>query len=81
MGTTAEVLATANAGAVTVEVTLPALLRIDVADNTNTIQQVTVPSWTGQATLQEFNQGRMRGYVVTPEFNKAYSLLKIKAGN
>lgn len=51
---------------ITVAVTLPAVFRIDMSENTNTVQQVTVPSWSGKAAIQEFHKSRMRGYTVTP---------------
>jgi superfamily II DNA or RNA helicase len=67
MGNPAAVLnQPASPASVTVEVTLRAVLRIDMAENTNTVQQVTVPSWSGKAALQEFHQSRMHGYTITP---------------
>src|SRR5581483_4683201 len=75
MGTPAEVLTTTMPNAITAEVTLPALFRIDWTANTNTIRQVTVPSWRGTATVQDFSQSRMRGYTVTPSDGSSPVLL------
>lgn len=66
MGNPAAVLNTPAAASITAEVILPVLLRVDTAENSNTVQQVAVPPWNGNATLQEFNQSRMRGYTITP---------------
>ena len=52
--------------AVTVEVTLPALLRVDARENGNTVQQIAVPPWSGKATVEPLEQSRMRGFTITP---------------
>ena len=51
----------------TVRVTLPPLFQIDTKENGSTIQQLAVPSWTGEATVQTFEKGQKRGFVITPE--------------
>jgi len=65
MGNSAAPLTTA-AVAVTIEVTLPPLLRVDVRENGNTVQQIAVPPWSGRATVEALEQGRMRGFTITP---------------
>jgi superfamily II DNA or RNA helicase len=74
MGNPAAVLNT-PAASITAEVTLPALLRTDTVENSNTIQQLTVPPWSGKAVLKEFSQSRMRGYTITPEDGSSAVLL------
>ena len=67
MGNSAAVLSTPGApSSFTVEVTLPTLFRVDTVENTNAIRQVTAPSWSGKAAVQEFHQSRMHGYTITP---------------
>lgn len=66
---------TVAAVALTFEVTLPALLRVDARENGNTIQQIAVPSWTGQATVEPLEQGRMRGFKITPSDGSPQVLL------
>jgi hypothetical protein len=74
METTVAGLTPAAAG-ITVEVMLPVVLRIEVTENSNSVQQVAVPPWRGRATVQDFTQGRMRGYSITPSDGSAAVVL------
>lgn len=46
--------------------TLPPLFRIDVKEGGNTVQQLQVPSWSGDATVLPYDKNRIRGAVVSP---------------
>lgn len=47
-----------------VKVLLPPLLRINVKENGNLIQQLDVPLWSGTATIEELTGGRARGFTI-----------------
>ena len=67
------------AAGITVQVVLPVLLRIDVTENSSIVQQVAVPPWSGGACVQEYTQGRMHGYTITPSDGSAATLLLTNA--
>jgi len=46
-------------------VTLPPFFRINTKENGNIIQQVAVPSWSGEAEVEPFLKSRIRGFTVT----------------
>jgi superfamily II DNA or RNA helicase len=48
-----------------VKVILPPLFRIDDKENGNTIRQLTAPAWNGEARVEPFTEGRMRGFTIT----------------
>jgi superfamily II DNA or RNA helicase len=75
MENTAVSPSTLPASGITVMVVLPALLRIDVAENSSFVQQIAVPSWSGEASVQEYTQGRMRGYSITASDGSTATLL------
>ncbi|HEY1527880.1 MAG TPA: DEAD/DEAH box helicase family protein [Candidatus Angelobacter sp.] len=66
---------TTAAVGITIQVTLPALLRVDAKENGSTIRQIAVPPWRGKAAVEEFTEGRMRGYTITPSDGSATVLL------
>ncbi len=59
------------------KVTIPPLFHIEAKENGNTIQQLAVPSWSGEASVEPFQKSRIRGVVVTPEDGRP-ELLVIK---
>ncbi|MFO1044493.1 MAG: DEAD/DEAH box helicase family protein [Planctomycetaceae bacterium] len=48
-------------------VTLPPLFRIDANEKGNSIRLLSVPSWTGTATVEPFGRNRVRGFSVQAE--------------
>jgi hypothetical protein len=81
MGNPAAVLSQPTAPAnITVEVTLLTVFRIDMAENTNRVQQMRVPAWNGRAAVQEFHQSRMHGYTITPSDGFKLPLRAVRSG-
>ncbi len=46
-------------------VTLPPLFRIHTKEHGNIVQQLAVPSWSGEAEVKPFLKSRMRGFTIT----------------
>ena len=47
-------------------VTLPPLFRIDSRENGNTIRQLGVPPYVGEASVELFREGRIHGFTIAP---------------
>ena len=54
-----------------VNVILPPLFRIDLKENGNTVQQLQLPSWSGNAAVLPYEKSRIRGLVATPDDGSA----------
>jgi hypothetical protein len=48
-------------------VTLPPFFRINTKENGNTIRQVVVTSWSGEAEVEPFPKSRIRGFTITQD--------------
>jgi superfamily II DNA or RNA helicase len=49
-----------------VTVILPPLFKIDLKEEDSQVRQLAVPGWTGECTIEPFQEGRTHGFTLTP---------------
>ena len=48
------------------KVLFPPLFRINAKENGNFVRQLAVPAWAGEAAVEPYHEGRVRGFMIVP---------------